>query len=113
MMAMINISEIDLSKPIITINEPCCGSGVLVLAMLEELANNKVNYANKVLVVTNDIDKNCVNMCYLQLAFAGAVAVVKQQNTITQEVIGEVFITPAFALQYSKFKEIYKGLYEL
>ena len=110
LMAAINLSSMDFSKPVTTIYDCACGSGGLLLAALAELTNKKVNYTERVLMVVNDIDKNCVNMCYLQLSFAAVPAVVIQQNTITQEVIGETFITPAFALQFSKFKKIYNGL---
>jgi len=110
LIANINLASMDLSKPVTTINDPACGSGGLLLAMLAELAEKKVNYADSILMVVNDIDKNCVNMCYLQLAFAGVPAVVMQQNTITQKILGETFITPAFALQYPKFKKIYDKL---
>ena len=110
LIANINLTDVDLTKPITTINDPACGSGGLLLAMLAELTNKKVNYTDRVLMVVNDIDKNCVNMCYLQLSFAGVPAVVIQQNTITQEIIGETFITPAFVLQYPKFKRIYDEL---
>lgn len=109
-MAKINAVNLDLSKPVITVNEPCAGSGILVLAFLEELSERKVNYTDRVLIVANDVDRNCTNICYLQLAFSGAAAVVQQQNTITQQVIGETFITPAFVLQYPKFSNIYWGL---
>ena len=110
LMAAINLTELDLSKPIISIGEPACGSGGLLLAVLEHLTEQKINYTDKVLIYANDVDKHCVNMCYLQLSFSGAVAVIKQQNTITQAVVGETFITPAFALQYGKFKEEYEKL---
>jgi type I restriction-modification system DNA methylase subunit len=112
LMASVNFRDLDVSKDVITIGEPCCGSGCILLGALKELEAKKINYAEKVLIVANDIDKNCVNMCFLQLAFAGAVAIIQHQNTITQEVIGETFITPAFVLQYGKFMKVYKKLKE-
>ena len=110
LMAKMNLASMDFTKPVTSIYDCACGSGGLLLATLAELTDKSINYTDRVLMVVNDIDKNCVNMCYLQLSFAAVPAVVIQQNTITQEIIGETFVTPAFALQYPKFKKVYDSL---
>jgi type I restriction-modification system DNA methylase subunit len=110
LVAKLNLINIDKTKEIISINDCCCGSGSLVLAMLEELDAQKINYADRVLVVANDISRNCTNMVYLQLSFAGAAAVVMQQNALTLQILGETFYTPAFILQYGKFSKELKKL---
>jgi type I restriction-modification system DNA methylase subunit len=110
LMAKLNFLDAEFTKPMTTINEPACGSGGLLMAVLEELMAQGVNYSERVFIVANDIDRRCVNMCYLQLSFAGAAAMVVQQDTITQRILGETFITPAYALQYRKFNRIKRGL---
>lgn len=92
-----------------TLNEPACGSGGMVIAAADTLNELHFNYADKLLVVANDIDRNCVNMTYLQISFAAVPAVVKWQDTLTQ-VTHDIFITPAFALQRSKFLRMYEKL---
>ncbi|MCL2796773.1 MAG: SAM-dependent methyltransferase [Firmicutes bacterium] len=110
LIAKMNFAATDVSKPVVTVGEPACGAGGMLMAVLEELWAQGLNYTERVLIVANDIDRRCVHMCYLQLAFAGAAAVVIHQDTITQRVLGETFITPAFALQFGKFYPIYRSL---
>lgn len=109
LIAKITLGESLPEKEMLTLNEPACGSGGMLIAVLEELDRLGFNYADKALIVANDIDRNCVNMCYLQLSYAGVPAVVKHQDTITQKTY-DAFVTPAFALQPYKFNRIYENL---
>lgn len=107
------MAEITLDKSIkkdfITIGEPCCGSGVLMLAALDVMKNSDFNYTNNALIVAQDITPICVHMCYIQLSCAGAAAVVKQGNSLEFKVYDEWF-TPAFMLQRNKFIKAYHNL---
>lgn len=109
MMTMITLGEKPDENKIFTLNEPCCGSGGMVVAAADIWNEQGFNYANNALVVANDIDRNCVLMSYLQISFTGLPAVILHQDTLTQKT-WDRFITPAFALQYSKFKRVYDGL---
>lgn len=107
------IAEVTISEPTdkdqpITLCEPCCGSGGMALAAAEVLQNYGFNYADKLLVVANDIDRHCVLMAYTQLSFAAIPAIIKWQDTLTQKT-WDAFVTPAFALQFDKFSRIYHG----
>lgn len=102
-MAEITVGQKDLSgDKILTFNEPCCGSGGLIIATADALNERGFNYTNNAVFVANDIDRNCVLMCYLQMSWAAMPAVVLHQDTITQKT-WDKFITPAFILQYPKF----------
>ena len=80
--AEMTIREKDIAnQQIITLNEPTCGSGGMVLAGVEALRNKGVNYADRLLVVCSDVDKRCVYMTYLQLALSGVPAIILHQNT--------------------------------
>ena len=82
--AKINITD-ECSKQgkIITINDPCCGSGGLILAGLDVLKNDYgFNYAHDCFVLCSDIDIRCVYMTYLQLSFAGVPAIITHQDTL-------------------------------
>lgn len=109
MMAMITLGEPPTGEKIYTLNEPACGSGGLVVAAADVWKEQGFNYTDKALVVANDIDRNCVLMSYLQISFTGMPAVIKHQDTISQET-WDRFITPAFAMQYTKFKRVYDDL---
>lgn len=90
---------------ILTINEPCCGSGGMVIAAMDVLQNDyHFNYAHNCFVVCEDIDIRCVHMAYLQLSLAGVPAIIRHQNTLTRET-WSVWETPAFIMQYMHFRQ--------
>ncbi len=90
---------------ILSMNDPCCGGGGLMIAGLEVLHGAGLNYARNCYIECSDIDARCVYMTYLQLALAGASAVVKHQDAISQQV-WSVWRTPAYMLQYPRFHQI-------
>lgn len=99
----LSIGQEDLSgNKILTFNEPCCGSGGIIVATADALNERGFNYTNNAVYVANDIDRNCALMCYLQTSWAAMPAIVLHQDTLTQKA-WDKFITPAFALQYPKF----------
>ncbi len=90
---------------ILTINDPCSGSGGMMIAALDVLHNDYgVNYAYNCFVECSDIDIRCVHMTYLQLSLAGVPAIVKHQNSLTREV-WSVWKTPAYLFQYLRFRK--------
>lgn len=90
---------------ILTINDPCCGSGGMLLAALDVIGNDYgINYADKVFISCGDIDRRCVHMCYIQLSLAGVPAIIKQQNALSRELY-DVWKTPAYIFQYMKFRK--------
>ena len=80
----------------ITINEPCCGAGSLVIGAINAMREINLNPSKQMLVVANDIDERCVLMCYIQLSLYGVPAVITQQNTITMQTYGSPWYTPVF-----------------
>lgn len=94
---------------ILTLNEPACGSGGMVLAAVDILYNRyKFNYSRNLCVVCSDIDSRCVHMTYLQLGLAGVPAVIYRQNTLTLET-WERWETPAYIMQWLRFKDCLYG----
>lgn len=98
-----------LNEDIITLYEPACGSGGMVLAFMDTLNSRGINYAAHSFTVAGDIDSRCVHMAYIQLSLAGVPAIVEQRNALTMELIGGVWKTPAYLLQYSRFKNVLNG----
>ena len=89
---------------ILTIADPCCGSGVMSLAALEVLKEKNINYARNCFIECTDIDIRSVHMTYLQLSLAGVPAIIKHQNTLTNE-LWSVWKTPALLFQYLRFQK--------
>ncbi len=106
--AEMTINTKDISnQQIITLNEPTCGSGGMVLAGVEVLRNKGINYADRLLVVCGDLDKRCVHMAYLQLALAGVPAIILHQNALTLETWDE-WHTPVLCLNWMRFRRTIK-----
>lgn len=90
---------------ILSISEPSCGSGGMVLAAAGILLNEyDFNIAQNLYVECSDIDRRCVHMAYLQIGLVGIPAVVRWQNTLTKE-RWERWETPAYILQWPRFAE--------
>lgn len=90
---------------IITINDPCSGSGGMLLASLDTLQNDYgVNYARNCFIDCGDIDARCVHMSYLQLSLSGVPAIIKHQDALTRK-LWSVWYTPAYLFQYLRFRK--------
>lgn len=86
-----NISELtaDLGvrdfpkEEIITLNEPSCGGGGMIIATAKRLHDMGVDYQKRMRVVAQDLDWRSVCMCYVQLSFLGIDAIVVQGDTLS------------------------------
>ena len=105
-----NVKDKTADDGILTINDPCCGGGGMLIAALEVLKSLGVNYARNCFMEANDVDLRCVHMTYLQLALAGVPAIVRHQNTLTRECWSSWY-TPAYLFQYLRFRK-FDTLYE-
>ena len=89
--AMAQITEPDIEarvkeKGFVSVCDPTCGAGALLVAFANECLAQKVNYQTSVLFVAQDIDYVVGLMCYLQLSFIGAAGYV---------VIGDTLLHPS------------------
>jgi hypothetical protein len=91
------------TKPFITLHEPACGAGGMILAFVKCVIQQNVDPARKLWVEAWDIDRTVALMCYLQLAMWNVPAKIVVGNTLTMQV-REVFYTPAHALYGWKFR---------
>ena len=99
------------SGEILSISEPACGSGGMIIAALETLwVEHNFNYATRCFVEASDIDSRCVHMCYLQLSLAGVPAIIKHQDALSRK-MWSVWYTPAYLFQFPKFREFKKVAY--
>ena len=99
------VREKQRNGEILTMNDPCCGAGGLLLAGLDVMRGYGLNYARNCFIEANDIDARCAYMTYLQLSCAGAPAVVRHQDTFSRTTYS-VFRTPAYMFQYPRFCKI-------
>jgi len=83
-----------INKPFITLSEPTCGAGGMVLAFVKAMLSHGHNPACKLWVQCTDIDRLAALMCYVQLGLWNVPAQVIVGNSLTLET-REVFYTPA------------------
>lgn len=88
-----------LDKPFVTIQEPACGAGGMVLAFVKVMLSHGHNPAERMWAHCQDVDRLAALMCYLQLALWNVPAVVLVGNTLALEA-REVFYTPAHYLGF-------------
>lgn len=66
----------------LTLNEPTCGGGAMIIAAAKALQDAGINYQKVMEVVAQDIDWKGVYMCYVQLSLLGISAICVQGDTI-------------------------------
>lgn len=72
----------------ITVNDPTCGAGATLIAAVNLMRREGVNYQNHALVVGQDIDRIVGLMCYIQLALLGCSGYITIADTLTNPVCG-------------------------
>ena len=93
---------------VLTLNEPTCGSGGMILAAADVLYNQyRFNISRNLLAVCADIDARCVHMAYLQLSLAGIPAIIYHQDTLRMK-CWDTWITPACIMQWPRFQKALK-----
>lgn len=88
-----------MDKPFITLCEPACGAGGMVLAFVKVMLSHGHNPADRLWVQAQDIDRTAAMMCYVQMALWHIPGVVIVGNTLAMEA-REVFYTPAHYLGF-------------
>ena len=93
---------------VITIAEPTCGAGGLIVASMEVLKDAGINYAWNTFVDCRDIDSRCVHMTYLTLSLLGVPAVVRRGDALALD-YSETWYTPAYIFAWPHFKSRLRG----
>ena len=97
-MAEINFAEIESfqnNQHIITLSEPCCGSGALIIAFAQTLREHNINYQQKLFVEAIDISEMCFKMTYIQLSLLGISARIVQGDSLSLK-FQQVLYTPFY-----------------
>lgn len=98
-MQAIDIRERLNEKGFISVNDPACGAGALLIAFANSVKKRGVNYQQDVLFVGQDIDRTAALMCYIQIALLGCPGYVVIGDTITRpdkHPENEVWYTPMY-----------------
>lgn len=68
--------EVLKEKSYISVNDPACGAGAMLIAFANVARKHGINYQEQVLFVAQDIDRTAAMMCYIQMSLLGCPAVV-------------------------------------
>lgn len=82
-----NIASQIKEQGYITIHDPCCGAGAMLIAGIhiarQELEQMGLNFQNHVLIAAQDIDETVALMCYIQMSLLGIAGYIKIGNALT------------------------------
>ena len=92
-------ADSDTCAKFVTLCEPACGAGGMVLAFVRVLISHGLNPAQHLWVRCQDIDRTAALMCFIQLSLWNVPAVVIVGDTLADEV-RDVFYTPAHYLGF-------------
>lgn len=81
-------------KGFVSVNEPTCGAGGMVIALAKTMYEQKFNYQQLLHATAQDLDLLCVCMTYVQLSLLHIPAVVILGDTLKMEQ-RELWYTPA------------------
>ena len=106
-MAQITIYESDLKRKIetegfMTVCDPCCGSGVFLIAASEVIKKMGYNPQQVLHIDGTDIDKVCCQMAYIQTSLLGLSGVIHYGNTITMQ-MWEHYKLPMTDINFFRF----------
>lgn len=97
MTALDDLQEKIKERGFVRMQEPCVGSGAMVIALANELKDAGINYQQTLHVTAIDVDLKCVCMAYIQLSLLHIPAIVVHGNTLTLETWSNWY-TPAHIL---------------
>ncbi|MCL2301100.1 MAG: N-6 DNA methylase [Firmicutes bacterium] len=80
-----NLTEQIKEKGFVNVNDPCCGSGMMLIAFSNVAREQGVNYQRNIVFVAQDIDLTVALTCYIQLSLLGCVGYVVIGNTMSPE----------------------------
>ena len=107
MMAEMSISDHDADikqRGYITVCEPCCGSGVMILGIAKALLKSHYSPSQNLVVTAVDLDLKCTCMAYIQLSLYGIPAVIEHADTLACKVFSRWY-TPVYILDGWLFRQ--------
>jgi hypothetical protein len=100
------VDEIIAEQGFVTIQEPACGAGGMIIAAADVLARKGYDIGQQLYVDATDISPMCFKMSYLQASLRGIPATIRRGNTLSREMFDQAH-TPAFLPFYLTHRETF------
>lgn len=79
------VDEIIAEQGFVTVQEPACGAGGMIIAAADVIAGKGFDIARQLYVDATDISPMCFRMSYLQASLRGIPATIRRGNTLSLE----------------------------
>jgi hypothetical protein len=100
------VDEIIAEQGFVTVQEPACGAGGMIIAAADVLAARGFDIGCQLYMDATDISPMCFRMSYLQASLRGIPAIIRRGNTLSREMF-EQAVTPAFLPFYATHREAF------
>ena len=97
MMTLVDVKPKIEEHGFITICEPACGAGGMVLACADTLADQGFDPSRSMLVQATDVASLCYHMTFMQLTMRGIAANVQHGNSLSLETFDQAWTLPTVA----------------
>ena len=94
-MTLDTVGEIIAKQGFVTVQEPACGAGGMIIAAADVLERQGFDISQQLYVDATDISQMCWKMSYLQASLRGIPATIRRGNSLSLEMF-ESAVTPAF-----------------
>ena len=98
--------ELIREKGFITVAEPACGAGGMIIAAADVIARQGFDISRQLYVDATDISPMCFKMTYLQASLRGIPATIRRGNTLSLEMSDQAH-TPAFLPFYMEHRDAF------
>lgn len=108
-----DLTELVRQKGFVSVSDPACGAGALLIAFANSARKRGVNYQNHVLFVAQDIDPTAAMMCYIQLSLIGCPGYVIVGDTLAQPGMhpdNDIWYTPMYFSDVWHKRRLYRSL---
>jgi hypothetical protein len=105
-MTLDTVDELIAEQGFVTVQEPACGAGGMIIAAADVLARKGYDIGQCLYVDATDISPMCFKMSYLQASLRGIPATIRRGNTLSLEMFDQAH-TPAFPPFYLTHREAF------
>jgi len=98
--------EIIAERGFVTMQEPACGAGGMIVAAADVLTARGIDIGRHLYIDGIDVSPMCFKMSYVQASLRGIPATIRRGNTLTLE-MSELAVTPAFISFHAMNKDAF------